>query len=187
MNNPYDILGVNQFASEEEIKRAYREKARMYADNPGMLNELDIAYDNIIMSKNSGNQSSGGYYSYDDFSDIKAKLNEGRIDDAETLLDGIPVGNRNAEWYYIKGNIQKKRGWLESAAESYQRAYEAEPSNRAYKRAYESVNSSRNGNYGTQNGSDNSGCLNSPCKLCSSLLCADCCCECLGGDLIRCC
>ena len=27
----------------------------------------------------------------------------------------------------------------------------------------------------------------SACDLCSGLICADCCCECMGGDLIRCC
>ncbi|NCU32158.1 MAG: molecular chaperone DnaJ, partial [Candidatus Moranbacteria bacterium] len=26
-----------------------------------------------------------------------------------------------------------------------------------------------------------------PCNVCSSLICADCCCECMGGDLISCC
>ena len=25
------------------------------------------------------------------------------------------------------------------------------------------------------------------CDCCSSLICADCCCECMGGDLISCC
>lgn len=188
MNNPYEVLGVNQFASDEEIKKAYKEKARMYAGNASMLNELDIAYDSIIMLRNQGNQSNGSYYSYDDFSDIKSRLSEGRIDDAETLLDGIPVGRRTAEWYYLKGTIQKKRGWLESAAESFQRAYEYEPSNSDYKRAYENMNRSKRGDYGTHTeSSDNSGCFGSPCKICSSLLCADCCCECFGGDLIRCC
>ncbi|HBN81189.1 MAG TPA: molecular chaperone DnaJ, partial [Ruminococcaceae bacterium] len=27
----------------------------------------------------------------------------------------------------------------------------------------------------------------SACDACSSLICADCCCECMGGDLIPCC
>ena len=25
------------------------------------------------------------------------------------------------------------------------------------------------------------------CDMCSGLICADCCCECMGGDLISCC
>lgn len=27
----------------------------------------------------------------------------------------------------------------------------------------------------------------SACDMCSGLICADCCCECMGGDLINCC
>ena len=188
MNNPYEVLGVNQYSSDEEIKRAYKEKARKYAGSPSMLNEIDIAYDSIIMSRSGSTQNSGAYYSYDDFSDIRQKLNAGRIDDAETLLDGIPVANRTAEWYFMKGTIQQRRGWLESATESFQRASQMEPSNREYRNAYENISRSRSGNYGNySDSSENSGCLNSPCKLCSSLLCADCCCECFGGDFIRCC
>ncbi|MCQ2471994.1 MAG: J domain-containing protein [Clostridia bacterium] len=190
MLNPYEVLGVNQYASEEEIKRAYKEKARQYSGDIAMLNDLDIAYDTIIMNLHrNGATNNGNYYAYDDFSDIRERLNAGRIDDAETLLDGIPVGRRNAEWFFMKGTIQQRRGWLESAAESFQRATQLDPSNREYRNAYENISRSRSGNFGTHNTDykENSGCLNSPCKLCSSLLCADCCCECFGGDFIRCC
>ena len=31
----------------------------------------------------------------------------------------------------------------------------------------------------------NGGC--STCDICQGLICADCCCECMGGDLISCC
>ena len=36
--------------------------------------------------------------------------------------------------------------------------------------------------YNTQGGSDCD-----MCTVCQALWCADCCCECMGGDLIRCC
>lgn len=184
MNNPYDVLGISPDASIDEVKRAYKNKVNQYAGNAFMLNEIDMAYDSIVMSKNQNVNGSV----YDSFDDIRDRLNTGRIDDAETLLDGIPVTNRNAEWFFLKGTIQQRRGWLESAAESFRQAYDMEPSNRDYKRAYESVASARSGSYGThRETSGNSGCFNSPCNLCSSLLCADCCCECCGGDLIRCC
>ena len=123
----------------------------------------------------------------DDLGDIRAKLNAGRIDDAEMLLDGIPHQRRNGEWYFLKGTIQQRRGWLESAAESFKKACETDPGNSEYANAYNNIKSARNGDFRREKDRDNDGCCDSPCKICSGLICADCCCECCGGDLIRCC
>ena len=195
MKNPYEVLGVSSSASDDEIKKAYRHLAGQYADNFVMMEKINEAYDTIILSRsgrgtnNGGTYRSGGNSSRSDgLGDIRAKLNSGRIDDAEMLLDGIPVNRRNAEWYFLKGTIQQRRGWLESAAASFERAAQEEPDNREYRNAYENIKRSRNGEYRTaRNDSSNDGCCDSPCHLCSSLICADCCCECMGGDLIRCC
>lgn len=195
MKNPYEVLGVSSSASDDEIKKAYRRLAGQYADNFVMMEKINEAYDTIILSRSGRGTNNGGTYSHggnssrsDGLGDIRAKLNSGRIDDAEMLLDGIPADRRNAEWYFLKGTIQQRRGWLESAAASFERAVQEEPDNREYRNAYENIKRSRNGEYRTaRNDSSNDGCCDSPCHLCSSLICADCCCECMGGDLIRCC
>ena len=191
MRNPYEVLGVASSADIDEIKRAYRAKASLYENDPEKMSELNDAYDTIILS---GKSASGGYDAYsrsepnnDGLGDIRAKLNAGRTDDAEMLLDGIPQAKRTAEWYYLKGTIHQRRGWLESAAECFQKAIELEPGNSEYRSAYESIRRSRTGQYRVERNDTGDGCCDSPCKLCSSLLCADCCCECMGGDLIRCC
>ncbi len=189
MRNPYEVLGVTSQATDDEIKNAYRVKANEYANNPDMIDELNQAYDYIVMSRGS---ASGSSYSYNsgagsDLGDIRAKLNAGRIDDAEMLLDGIPHQRRNAEWYFLKGAIHQRRGWLESAAECFKKAHETEPTDAEYKKAYDNVTSARNGDFRRQKERENDGCCESPCKICSGLICADCCCECCGGDLIRCC
>lgn len=190
MNNPYEVLGISSSAGLDEVKNAYRNMARLYNGDPVKMRELDAAYDAIVMGS-SGQQSSytnnSQYSSSSDFGDIRARLNDGRIDDAEMLLDGIPAANRNAEWYYLKGTIQHRRGWLESAAESFRFAYEREPSNPEYEAAYKQLNREKSGSFREERkNSDNSGCSD-PCKMCEALMCADCCCECMGGDLIRCC
>ena len=197
MKNPYEVLGVTSSASMDEIKRAYRDKARRYSEDQAKMNELNDAYDFIInnlsgsRTDNSyadtgfGANAAGGQTS--EFGDIRAKLNSGRIDDAETLLDGIPYQRRNAEWYYLKGTIQHRRGWLESALESFRKAREMEPGNSEYEAAFNQLERESKGNFRKNNqNDDNDGCC-SPCNICSSLMCADCCCECMGGDLIRCC
>ncbi len=191
MRNPYEVLGITSSASDDEVKQAYRKKAGEYADNSAKMDEINAAYDTIIMSR--GTSGANTSYSYntgaaDDLGDIRAKLNAGRIDDAEMLLDGIPHARRGAEWYFLKGAIQQRRGWLESAAESFKRACEEDPSNNEYRNAYNNVSSARSGNFRTEREhGDNDGCCDSPCKICSGLICADCCCECFGGDFIRCC
>ena len=197
MKNPYEVLGVTSSASMDEIKRAYRDKARRYSEDQAKMNELNDAYDFIInnlsgsRTDNSyadtgfGANAAGGQTS--EFGDIRAKLNGGRIDDAETLLDGIPYQRRNAEWYYLKGKIQHRRDWLESALESFRKAREMEPGNSEYEAAFNQIERESKGNFRkNKQNDDNDGCC-SPCNICSSLMCADCCCECMGGDLIRCC
>ncbi|MEG2081148.1 MAG: molecular chaperone DnaJ, partial [Oscillospiraceae bacterium] len=118
------------------------------------------------------------------YPDVRAKINANRIDDAETILDGIPKDVRNAEWYYLKGQIQQKRGWFDEAYKNYSSACQMDPSNIEYTNAFNSLNNNSNGGYKTS-GKTGGGC--SSCDLCSGLLCADCCCECFGGDIIPCC
>lgn len=179
----------------DEIKKAYRDKARLYSENQAKMDELNDAYDFIInnlgVNRTDGSYSENSYGSTasqtSEFGDIRAKLNSGRIDDAEMLLDGIPYQRRNAEWYYLKGTIQHRKGWLESALESFKKANELEPGNAEYEAAYNQLKRESKGDFRkNRQDVDGDGCC-SPCNICSSLMCADCCCECMGGDLIRCC
>lgn len=82
-----------------------------------------------------------------------------------------------------------RAGWLNEATNYFSRAVSMDPQNAEYRAALNQISYQRNtgfntqGNYQTMN--NNGGC--SGCDVCSSLVCADCCCECMGGDLIRCC
>ncbi len=200
MRNPYEVLGLESSASMDDVKLAYRELAKRYNEDYQKMDELNAAYDSIVM--NFGNARSANTYAdtsadytyqsnpadgVSEFGDIRAKLNSGRIDDAEMLLDGIPHARRSAEWFYLKGTIQHRRGWLESAAESFEKAYNTEPGNKEYQAAFKQLNKEKKGAFRQERKSnDNDGCCD-PCNICSGLCCADCCCECMGGDLIRCC
>lgn len=194
MNNPYDVLGVPQNATRDQINSAYREKAREYSEKNQLnkLDELNEAYDSVILnagasgSSQSGysQTSSGKYYNTVDYSDIAAKISAHRLEDAQILLDGIPEGSRGADWYFLKGAVYEKKGWLEQAANMYATAHGMEPSNSKFRAAYEKVTSQQNGGYKTARRSSNSGCGGSFCDMCLGLLCLDSCCECMGGDCI---
>ena len=210
MNNPYEILGVYENASDEEIKNAYREKARAiqtadYSNSPlsdiadRKMKELDDAYDAVMAQRRSGNSysSQNNYGTYTDtsynssytpptYQEIREKIRRNDIDAAQIMLDNIPETSRIAEWYYLQGMIQQKKGWTNAAYENYTRAYQMDSSNPEYSRAYQMMNNQRSGGYRTATGRNaDSEC--GFCNICQGLICADCCCECMGGDIIPCC
>lgn len=216
MNDPYLTLGVSPNASNDDIRNAYRMLARKYAENSSKMDEINAAYDEIVVergglsssksssssahnnysgytnytsdrSSNSYSGYNGGYSNYSDLHDIRDKIKNGRIEDALVLLDGIPESRRSAEWFYLKGVAQQRRGWLDYAADNFVRACAMDPSNREYAAAKARLDNSKNGGYRKTRERDNHGCTCCACDgcdICSSLLCADCCCECFGGDLI---
>ena len=122
------------------------------------------------------------------FNDVRSLIMSGRIADAEQILNGVPPERRNAEWYFLKGSVLYRRGWLEEAKDHFSRACQMDPGNAEYSAALNQAMNQGSGVYGgyRPNTNMNAGGCNS-CDVCSSLICADCCCECMGGDLISCC
>ena len=198
MKNPYEVLGVSPNATEEEIKKAYRELARKYhpdnyANSPladlasEKMKEINEAYDTALHNLNK-NRGGGSYNSYDDnyngnsaasFNEIRALVNMRNFYEADVRLNSMPASQRNAEWNYLKGCVFVGRGWYFEASKHFAEACRLDPSNAEYRNALNNMNNSSQ-NLGR---SANDSC----CDICSTLICADCCCELCGGDLIGCC
>ncbi len=199
MKDPYAVLGVDRNASEEEIKKVYRELARKYhpdnyADNPlsdlahEKMQEINEAYDAIINERRSASKGTKSGYNAGngEFSHIRQLIFSGRLEEAQELLDGVPVANRTAEWYFLNGSVLYKRGWFEGAYSSFSTACRMDPYNAEYKEAFDRISRQSGRRYSPYTSSPNMGGCGS-CDPCTTLCVADCCCEMCGGDLIPCC
>lgn len=199
LKNPYEVLGVNENASDEEIKRAYRELVKkyhpdQYADNPlsnladEKIKEINVAYDHIMrtrQSKSSNTYSQSGNYDTN-FDEIWNLIQRGDLAAAENRLLDMPMESRTAHWYYLMGEIAKSKGWYDEARVNFTKAINMDPNNMVYRRA---LNSMYNQTYTYRRTSNRTGYDSScnMCDFCAYLYCADCCCECMGGDIITCC
>lgn len=207
MNDPYKILGVSPDASDDEIKKAYRALARKYhpdkyrdsdlADLASeKMKEVNAAYEEIkAMRASGGNRRGGnaGNYQYASgassnptYAEVRRYINSGNIGEAERILNSISTAERNAEWHFLYGCVLIRRRQFVDAQRYFDTACSMDPHNEEYRTAQQQLRMRANGyGGGYQTGGNGGGC--STCDICSGLMCADCCCECCGGDLISCC
>jgi curved DNA-binding protein CbpA len=197
MKNPYEVLGINENASKEEIKTAYRKLAKkyhpdQYGNNPlkdlaeDKMRDINAAYD-YLMKNSSGSSysnSSSGYESQDSYSgqssdlyrSVEMDINNGNINGAEEKLSRCT--ERDAEWNYLMGMLNMRRGWYNEAFTNLSTACNMEPSNFKYRSALNRMqttnNTYRQPYYNSRRGGDSD-----ICNICATLYCLDCLCD--GG------
>lgn len=189
MKNPYEILGVKENATKEEIKKAYRELVKkyhpdQYGTNPlqdlaeEKMREINEAYDYLMKNTpdSSDSNSSNIYYS------IRMDIQNGDLVSAENKLKSIRI--RDAEWNYLSGILYQRKGWYDAAYNSLSMACRMDPANMEYREALERMHMGNTFYKDTYRGTRNDPDF---CNICTTLWCMDCCCECGGGDFISCC
>lgn len=164
MNDPYKVLNVSPSASDEEVKKAYRDLARKYHpdnyhDNPladlaqEKMKEINEAYEEIQNQRKRG-ASGNGYGAYGgsyggSYGGYGANGYGGSYDPAiQRIRLAIRQGDlnlaeellnarsdHNAEWNFLKGSVCYRRGWMDEAKRYYENACRMDPGNPEYQRA----------------------------------------------------
>ena len=196
MTNPYEVLGVSPNASDEEIKKAYREQARKYHpdhyhDNPladlaqEKMKEINEAYDAINRMRGSGSNAGAGTgsaranygNSYQSgaqggvYAQVRAHIANGNLQEAERLL-GLEK-NQTAEWHFLMGSLYYRKGWLDAARDHINLAASMAPNNREYQMARQQMNMGGFAYRGGQNSAVGMDC----CDCCTALMCLNCMCR----------
>ena len=199
ITDPYRALGVSSSASDDEIKKAYRELSRKYhpdtiADNPladlaeEKFKEVQEAYQQILEEREHKGQSSYNYGNsgQEDPRIVAAVnyINAGRFREALNVLSGI--SKHTGRWHYCNAVAHAGLGNNIEALNYARQAVNMEPDNREFN---DLLNRLQQGEQRYQNNSRGYGYGGSPCgtgNMCCDLWCADSLCECMGGDLCSC-
>ena len=165
MNDPYQVLGVSQNATDEEVKKAYRELARKYHpdnyhDNPladlaqEKMKEINVAYEEINKQRSGrGTPNAGSYGSYgSSYGGYSGSYQQYGGSSHSSVLQQVRIAissgdltraeallanynDHNAEWNFLRGAICYRRGWMDEARRYYETACQMDPGNTEYQQA----------------------------------------------------
>lgn len=143
MQEYYEILGVSENATDEEVAAAYQKlkdkysRERFYEGEAGNeaarnLTKVETAYSEIVADRKLHNNASDR--SAEDFTDIEKAIKNGNLSAAQSGLDDIT--DRNAEWHYLQSVVFYKKNWINESKKQLEIAMNMDPHNEKYADSY---------------------------------------------------
>lgn len=195
--DPYEVLGLKPGASQEDIKKAYRELVKKYHpdryhNNPladlaeEKMMEINQAYDELTKNQGDssysygyGGGSSNGYQqtssqdSY--FYNVRAALQRGDYVTAGNILRN--TSNHNAEWFFLSGVLSYQLGHFDDALQNVKQALNMEPGNIEYQQAYQKM-TMQGQVYSDMSSMRGYNSSNTCCDFCTTMMCCSLCSPC---------
>jgi molecular chaperone DnaJ len=208
ITDPYQVLGVSPSASDDEIKKAYRDLSRKYhpdtnTNNPladlaeEKFKQVQEAYQQIVNDRENGGNNGNNYgYSAGSASQSYAGQEDPKMMAAANFINSrhykealnvlAEIDNRTGRWHYFNALAHAGLGNNMEAMNYARQAANMEPNNREYT---EFINRLQFGGQRYQNTGAACGYGGNSCgtgNFCCDLCIADQLCECMGGDLCAC-
>lgn len=171
MENPYEILGVKENCSDEELNSAYKKLAKKYhpdlnkdPEAPKMMVKINCAYDEILKMREKGISysqyqysqqaqnnyaSNQGYYRNYSSNDIDQAIYSnfeyfyrmGIYNLAYTILQSVQ--NKGEKYYYYCALSLGKMGYFDEAIECAKQSLSYNPNSSNYSKLIEQLKNSK--------------------------------------------
>ena len=146
MKENYELLGLSENATEEELTARYNELREKYREErwldgeagneaARMLTRVEEAYREILSARRESARQSEPSNAYEDIAKL---LREGDLSKAQEKLD--ECNDRGAEWHYLQAVVFYKKNWTNDSKKQLEIAMQMDPSNQKYRSAYEKMN-----------------------------------------------
>ena len=147
MKESYQLLGLDESASMEEIEKRYEELKAKYNEEKWldgdagtnaarMLEKLDTAFADIKDERRerASNADMGGASA---FEEVSSAIRSGDLSRAQQLLDAF--NERSAEWHYLQSVVFYKKNWMNESKKQLEIAMQMDGANNKYREAYEKL------------------------------------------------